>query len=143
MIRRATESDFESILNLSEKFWESTIYSEPFDRDHAMVMVKLSFDLGLLAVIDTGQVVGFCAAIMAPILGSPCAYGATELAWYVSPESRGGKNGVKLMQFMEEIAKEAGVKYFTMISMHSSMDVGSIYERLGYTKTETSYTKVI
>jgi ribosomal protein S18 acetylase RimI-like enzyme len=108
-----------------------------------MVMVKLSYDSGLLAVIDTGHVVGFCAAVMAPILGSPKALGATELAWYVSPESRGGRYGIKLMQFMEEIAKEAGVKYFTMVSMHSSMEVGSIYERMGYTKTETAYTKVI
>ena len=143
MIRMATEEDFESILTLSENFWESTIYDEPFDRDHALVMVKLSYDSGLLAVIDCGGVVGFCSAVMAPILGSPNAYGATEIAWYVSPESRGGKSGIKLMQFMEEIAKEAGVKYFTMISMHSSMNVGSIYERLGYKKTETAYTKVI
>lgn len=143
MIRLAKELDFDEILNLSENFWESTIYDEPFDRDHALVMLRISHESGLLAVIDCNGVVGFCSAVMAPILGSPKAYGATEIAWYVSPESRGGSQGIKLMQFMEKIAREAGVKYFTMVSMYSSMDVGSIYERLGYRKTETSYTKVI
>ena len=143
MIRLAKESDFDAILDLSAIFWESTIYDEPFDRDHALVMLKISYESGLLAVIDCNGVVGFCSAVMAPILGSPNAYGATEIAWYVSPESRGGSQGIKLMQFMESIAKDAGVKYFTMVSMHSSMDVGSIYERLGYIKTETAYTKVM
>ena len=143
MIREARPSDFDKILDLSSVFWESTIYDEDFDRDHTLKMVELSHSHELLAVLDIDGVVGFCSAIMAPILGSPKAYGATELAWYVMPEHRGGKSGIQLMMFMEDLAKKAGVKYFTMVAMHSSMEVGSIYERMGYKKNETCYTKVI
>jgi len=143
MIRKADECDFEAILDLSEEFWKSTIYTEKFDRDHTKAMVEMAHDCGLLAVIDLDEVVGFCAAVKAPILGSPLALGATELAWYVKPDHRGGRKGIELMKFMEDLAAEEGVKYFTMVAMHSSMEVGSIYERLGYKKSETSYTKVL
>ncbi len=143
MIRSADEKDFDAILDLSEQFWLSTIYSEPFERDHTLIMVQMAYRCGLLAVLDIGGVVGFCAAVCSPILGSSNALGATELAWYVKPENRGGKNGLRLMLFMEDLAKAKGVKYFNMVAMHSSMEVGSIYERLGYQKTETSYTKVL
>jgi N-acetylglutamate synthase-like GNAT family acetyltransferase len=143
MIRKADCSDFDAILDLSEEFWESTIYIEKFDRDHTRAMVEIAYECGLLAVIDLDGVVGFCAAVKAPILGSPLALGATELAWYVKPAYRGGRKGIELMKFMEQLASEEGVKYFTMVAMNSSMEVGSIYERLGYKKSETSYTKVL
>jgi len=143
MIRKADKFDFEAILDLSEEFWKSTIYTEKFDRDHTKVMVEMAHSCGLLAVIDLGGVVGFCAAVKAPIIGSPLALGATELAWYVKPDHRGGRKGIELMKFMEDLAADEGVKYFTMVAMHSSMEVGSIYERLGYKKSETSYTKVL
>jgi N-acetylglutamate synthase-like GNAT family acetyltransferase len=143
MIRKADYSDFEAILDLSEEFWKSTIYTEKFDREHTKVMVEMAYQHGLLAVIDLGGVVGFCAAVKAPILGSPLALGATELAWYVKPDHRGGRKGIELMIYMEELAKAENVKYFTMVAMHSSMEVGLIYERMGYSKSETSYTKVL
>lgn len=144
MIRLATEEDFESILDLSQEFWKHTIFSEEFDRDHTLIMVKMAFSHGLLAVVDLdGKVAGFCAGIKSKLLASPDAWMGTELAWWVSPGHRGGRNGIHLLMFMEDLAKSQGIKYWSQVSMESSMAVGEIYERMGYTKSETVYTKVI
>ncbi len=145
MIRLATEDDFESILDMSAKFWLSTQFNESFESDHTRLYVQMAFDHGLLAVVEIdGKNVGFCAAIKSFILGSTKAVGATELAWYIYPEHRAGKNGIALLQFMEGLVKEQGIKYFTMVSMQSSMpeQVNRMYERMGYKHSETSYTKV-
>lgn len=144
MIRNATERDFDSILNLSADFWQHTQFDEPFDREHTRGYVQMAFDHQLLAVVDiAGQVVGFCAAVKSPLLGTPAALMATELAWYLDPGHRGGKNGVALLLHMEQLAKSQGVKYWNVAYMEHSMPatVQRLYERLGYTQQEVSYTK--
>lgn len=145
MIRAATEDDFEQILDMSALFWLDTQFDEPFERDHTWHMVNLAFEHGLLAVVEIdSRCVGFCAGVKSPILGSSKTFGATELAWYVYPEHRKGKNGIALLLFMEKLVQEQGIKYWTMVSMQSSMpeQVGAMYERMGYVHSETCYTKV-
>jgi N-acetylglutamate synthase-like GNAT family acetyltransferase len=146
MIRLATEDDFPAIIELCREFWTHTQFSEDFDAEHCLGMVKLSHDHELLAVLVVNDIVqGFCAAVKSFLLASTQAMTATELAWWVNPDHRGGKNGVVLLQFMEQLAKDQGIKYWSMVSMESSMPetINRMYERLGYTKSETIYTKVI
>lgn len=146
MIRSATVDDFDAILDLSAEFWQHTQFEEPFDREHTCVMVKMAYDHGLLCVLEINdKVVGFCAGIKSFLLGSKAAKTGTELAWWVDPENRGGRNGVKLLEFMEDMAKMAGVKYWNMVSMQSSMPdvINRMYERMGYSLEETTWTKVL
>lgn len=146
MIRRAFESDFGSIVELSREFWKSTMFEEPFEADHTLKMVEMAYEHGLLAVLEAdGVVEGFAAGVSSFLLGSTQAKCGTELAWYLSPDHRRGKNGVALLQFMEQLAKEQGIKYWNMASMQSSMPeyVNRLYEKMGYTHSETTYTKVL
>lgn len=145
MIRLATEEDFESILDMSAKFWLQTYFDEDFERDHTLEMVNLCFQHGLLAVCEiNGENVGFCAAVKSFILGSSKALSAIETGWWLDPEHRKGKNGIALLRFMEGLVKEQKIKYWTMVSMESSMPeiIGKMYESEGYVRSETSYTKV-
>lgn len=145
MIRCANESDFDEILMMSAEFWKHTQFSEAFEAEHTKNMVQMAFDHGLLAVVEiNNNVVGFCAGIKSFILGSTKAMCATELAWWIDPDHRQGKNGVALLQFMEGLVQEQGIKYWTMVSMQSSMpeQVNRMYERMGYVHSETCYTKV-
>jgi GNAT superfamily N-acetyltransferase len=144
MIRIATEDDIPSILLLCEEFWAYTIYDEAFNADHTRLMVDMALDHGLLAVLDAGTIVGFVAGIKSALLGSTQALTGTELAWWISPDHRKGRNGIKLMLFIEDLARKQGIKYWNMISMESSDPerANKIYEKLGYVKSETSYTKV-
>jgi GNAT superfamily N-acetyltransferase len=146
MIRKAFESDFDSIVELSREFWKHTMFEEPFEEEHTLKMVEMAREHGLLAVLEVdGSVEGFAAGVSSFLLASTQAKCGTELAWYLSPDHRGGKNGVALLQFMEQLAKEQGIKYWNMASMQSSMPdyVNRLYEKMGYTHSETTYTKVL
>lgn len=144
MIRLATEDDFNSILLMCADFWKHTQFTEEFEPDHTLNMVKMAHEHGLLAVVDCDGVVGFCAGVKMFLLGSTQALCATEVAYWLNPDHRKGKNGIALLLFMEELVKEQNIKYWTMVSMQSSMPeiVGQMYERMGYVHSETSYTKV-
>lgn len=145
MIRLAREDDFDQVLDLCAAFWLETCYDEKFDRDHTLNLVKMAYDHGLLAVLDLDGVVGFTAAVKSPLMGSPDAFMGTELAWWINPEHRKGRNGLKLMKFIEDLAFNAGVKYWNMVSMQSSSPetANKIYEKMGYTLNEMVYTKVM
>lgn len=146
MIRQANISDFDSILDLSEEFWKHTQFDEPFERDHTLLMVSQAFDHGLLAVLEIDEkIVGFVAGVKSFLLGSTQALCGTELAWWVDSKHRQGKNGVGLLLFIEKLAKEQGLKYWSMLSMESCNPeyANSIYDKMGYMKTETNYTKVL
>jgi len=145
MIRVGTAEDLPRILEMSAMFWKETMYKEAFDADHSVGILQMAIDQGLMAVLDIDGVQGFVAGIKSPLLASLEALQGTEIAWWVNPEFRSGKNGINLMLFIEELAKDQGIKYWNMISMESSNpDVANgIYDKLGYIKSETSWTKVI
>jgi len=61
---------------------------------------------------------------------------------YVDPDKRGGRTGIKLIQFSELELKKLGVH---TIGMHikKSFDWGIVAERLGYEPVETLYEKFV
>ena len=145
MIRVATVKDIPAILDLAGVFWEHTVYEEPFDRAQCYHMVNLCLSQGLLAVIDDQGIQGFVAGVKAPLIASSEASTGTELAYWVNPNVRGSGEGKKLLYFIEDLAREQGIKYWNMVSMESSNPelANALYERMGYKKVETTYQKVL
>ena len=146
MIRLANKEDFGEILRLSEEFWSHTQFDEPFEADHTLKMVKYSYDQEFLAVYEIdGQIIGFASGIYNQLMGSSKVLCGTEVAWWISPGHRSAGNGVRLLKFMENRAKELGIKYWNMVAMQSSMpdQVKKMYEKMGYTLQESTYTKVL
>lgn len=146
MIRRGLHCDFPEVVELARHFWKETIYEEPFCAESVRNMVALAHAQGLLAVLEEDAgIVGFVAGCKGALLGNASVTTGTELAWWVEPEHRKGRQGIELMKFIETLAREQGIKYWNMVSMQSSSPevANRIYERLGYQKTETSYSKVL
>lgn len=146
MIRRGLRCDVPEVVELARHFWRETIYDEPFCVDSVRRMVELAHDQGLLAVLEEeAGVVGFVAGCKGALLGNAAVLTGTELAWWIEPEYRQGRKGIELMQYIERLAHDQGIRYWTMISMESSSPetANRIYQRLGYAKTETSFTKVL
>ncbi|WP_315809457.1 GNAT family N-acetyltransferase [Pseudomonas sp. C9-3] len=146
MIRRGLRCDVPEIVELARHFWRETIYDEPFCADSVRLMVELAHEQGLLAVLEEeAGVVGFVAGCKGALLGNAAVLTGTELAWWIEPEYRQGRKGIELMQYIERLAREQGIRYWTMVSMESSSPetANRIYQRLGYAKTETSFTKVL
>ena len=121
------------------------IYDEALDPEHTRAVVMVALEAGLLAVLDENGIHGFVAGIKGPLLATPEVLQGTELAWWVDPEYRKGRKGIDLMLFIENLARKQGVKYWNMVSMESSSPetANRIYTRMGYSRSETVYTKVI
>ena len=151
-------NDRESLLAYGEKFWEQTRYTQvdkrPYSADTVDQLLQLYADQrfeikdqvpGFVLVVcdreDTSRVVGFGIVAMYPLAWDWSVKCAGELAFYLDEEARGSGVAKRLLQSMENVAKHRGCEYMAMISMEHSMDVGPMYERMDYIKTETTYTK--
>lgn len=146
MIRAGTVEDFPEIVRMAREFWKHTIFDEPFCADSVEGMAAHCMDQGLFAVLEIkGKAAGFACGIKGGLLANVYVTTGTEVAYWVDPEHRRGRNGIALLKGLEDMAKEHGVKYWSMIFMQSSMPetVEQIYLKMGYNKSETSYTKVL
>ena len=147
MIRVGTIEDFEDVIEIVSGFWLHTQFKdEEFCGDTTWAMLKHCEKDGLLSVVEIGgEIVGFGCSVKGGLVCNASIYQATELGWWVNPEHRGGRNAIALLKHMEGQAVKAGVKYFSMVYMETSMPdtVRGIYERMGYNKAETVYTKVM
>jgi len=146
MVRDGNKFDLDAVVDMAREFWKHTMYKDDFDPDHVRFMASMALDHGLMAVLVIGGVTqGFCAAIKAPLLANASVLTATEIAWWVNPEARKGRNGLSLMKHIERMAQDQGVKYWNMVVMESCQpEVGAaIYEARGYKKSETSYTRIL
>lgn len=144
MIRIATIEDIPSIVGMGLMFWKESPFDVPADSDTIRDFALHCIGQNLLCVLEIdGNIEGFAAGIKGAMLGNVNVMCGNEVAWWVNPDHRGGKNGIKLLKYLEGMAKTEGIKYWTMAFMTSSMPekVESIYQKLGYTKTEVSYTK--
>ena len=106
--------------------------------------MDIAFDQGLLLVAESGgQVVGFAAGALSPLMGNNDYLAGSELAWWVEPEHRGGRLGIQLMKGLENAARTAGCDFWSMIYMQSCMPeaVERMYQKMGYVLKETTYGK--
>ena len=146
MIRLGEYKDVPNIVEMAWAFWEHAPYDEPFEPDLVETMAKMCIDNDMMAVLDIdGEVEGFACGVTGPLLASSQALTGSEIAWWVNPGQRSKNSGIALLQTLEELAKAKGVKYWNMLLMESSMpkQVENIYKKMGYVKTETTYSKVL
>lgn len=148
-IRNARVEDIPRLVEWGEEFWNHTYFKQVQDEpycgeavgDLCRGLIEGEDGYILVVVDDEDDVRGFALCITYPFVFNPAIKMSGELAWYIDPTLRGGKLGLYLLKLAEKIAKFMGVKYMTMISMEHSMDVGPLYERAGYMKTESTYVK--
>jgi len=146
MIRNGEHKDLPRIVEMAREFWSHTIYDEEYCPDTVYVMAELSLEQGLLSVLEVNGIVrGFACGIKGTLLANSEIFTGTELAWWVEPDYRHGKNGIGLMKHLEKQAKAAEIKYWNMVFMESSMPdvIEGIYQKMGYHKAEVTYVKVL
>ena len=146
MIRKGEEKDIPDIVRMAEEFWQHTQFDEEYDPETVAGMANLCIEQGLMAVYvsGSGAVRGFACGIKGGLLANASVPQGSEVAWWIDPECRSGA-GIKLLKFIEGLARDAGLKYWSMVFMESSMPdvIEKIYQGMGYNKAETIYTKVL
>ncbi|KKL86125.1 hypothetical protein LCGC14_1947880, partial [marine sediment metagenome] len=64
---------------------------------------------------------------------------AGEVVWWVDPEARTRRTGLKLMRKAEETAMGMGAVKMQMVAPNER--IGKLYEHFGYTKVESTYQR--
>lgn len=101
--------------------------------------------LHIVTARDEGRLVGYHVAIVSGHLHyKSTLHGITDV-YFILPEYRKGRTGIRLFQRVEKELKELGVKkLFTGCKLHTADGKsGKLFEYLGYNATETLFTKYI
>ena len=143
MIRRATVEDIPRLVEMGQRFIAETKYRDLLvgdpERIYAIIIDLLSAPRGLVLVSEKdGALTGMIGLLVYnhPFSG---LLTACEIVWWVEPEARSGRDGIRLLRAAEAWALEHGATHAQMVAPNAH--VGAFYERLGYTEVETSYQR--
>lgn len=115
----------------------------PLDADHARYEdLERQGILHIVTVRDMGKLVGYHIALVTPHLHYKSTLHAITDIYFLLPEYRQGRIGIKLFQFVEQDLRARGVKrLLTSNKLH--LDIGKIFDYLGYKEVERLYSKYI
>lgn len=102
-------------------------------------------DAGMLRCITVRadeEVIGYAIFIVQPHLHYMTCKTAFEDIYYIRPDFRKGRVGIRLFKYAEEVLKRIGVN---RIIMHTKihMDNSKLFEYLGYKWTDKLFTKIL
>lgn len=141
MIREATADDIPRIVEMGARFIDTEYPGAVrFNAQQIGAMATaLMNGNGAVFVVETE---GRVAGMMAMTTYEHCLSGdliATEVVWWVEPESRGGRAAFHLFAEGEKWARAKGATKLQMIA--PSDKVGKLYERLGFERIEVHYQR--
>jgi GNAT superfamily N-acetyltransferase len=102
-------------------------------------------DAGMLRCITVRadeEVIGYAIFVIQPHLHYMTCKTAFEDIYYIRPDFRKGRVGIRLFKYAEEVLKGIGVN---RIIMHTKihMDNSKLFEYLGYKWTDKLFTKIL
>lgn len=147
-VRRGKPEDIDAIRQLGKEFYAQTAYANSAKLSQTTVYTLLSALLGDAGIVcvaedDNGEIVGVILLALFPFPFNSKYLCATELAYYVTPEAQKQGVGKQLLGKAEQVAKQKGVKFLSMVALQSADPVSAeaVYNKLGYTKNEVVFTK--
>lgn len=146
-IRKATLADVPEIVRMSALFYPTTHYADWCAMDEATVAdLASSLIEGHIFYVaeDAGELVGMVGIFIAPFIFNRGVSAGYEVVWWVSPAARGSHVAASLLNVIEAPLRDAGVTRVQMVHMpNSPPQAAALYERVGYVRSEISYTKDI
>lgn len=97
-------------------------------------------ELLFVTLREAGALVGYFIGFIAPGLHYSTCLTCTMDIFYVHPDKRGGRAGIKLFKAVEAECKRRGVqRWFVGSKCH--MDASWLFELLGFNRVEVYYSK--
>jgi hypothetical protein len=146
-IREATEEDVFDITILIKQFVKSSGYFDVLGFDTEKVIastedVILNENFLVLVLTKDEHVEGVFSALLTESMFSRNLQ-TTELIWYVSPEARGTKKSLEMLEMYETWSKEKGAALCGMSNLEKvdPKKTASIYKSMGYHVVENTFVK--
>lgn len=148
IIREAAEHDIPALLDMGRRFFEVSGYASLTRYDSQSMEGTLRGLIcdrnGILLVADTGnEIAGMAGGLIYPFYFAHSHRTGQELFWWVDPDNHGGGLGPRLLERMEQTAKEKGARSFVMgaLAAQRPEQTGALYRRRGYAPTEHLYIR--
>ena len=95
-----------------------------------------------IVCMDDDEVVGYIVFLVQPHLHYKTCLTAFEDIYYLKPEYRKGRTGIKMFKYAEEVLKSVNVN---RIIMHTKvhLDNSRLFEYLGYKNSDKLFTKIL
>lgn len=144
-IRIATKQDLISFCILGREFSSEAALPYPTSDAKVAGIFEMYVDnpeaLIILMEDDvSGQVVGgFVGTLHSPMFSEVVV--AAELFWYVGKSHRGQKDSTAMLKLFEEWGASKGAVEFVASDIQGLLKLEKMYNRLGYTMSEITYTK--
>lgn len=142
MIRKATMDDMPRLIQMGRHFIGQTGYQRHIAANDIQMQVlahhlMTNENTTIFAFERDGELIGMlgCMIFDHPVSGEKIA---SEVFWWVEPESRGV--GFDLLRQFEKWAKAKGAAKMQM-GAPAGTTVGKFYERLGFLEVETLYQR--
>ena len=145
-VRPANEHDFPEMVEHGREWWALTEYgkSVPYNAESVVAtLFELEKQKMLLVAVDYLDIIGFVGGTTVPMFMNRNYKIGAELFWWVHPAHRNSGVGAALLAGIENAARAAGCKFWSMIAMQcmNPERAGEIYERAGYRWVERTYAK--
>jgi len=95
-----------------------------------------------IVCMDGDELIGYIIFIVQPHLHYKTCLTAFEDIYYLKPEYRKGRTGIRMFKYAEEVLKSVGVN---RIIMHTKvhLDNSRLFEYLGYKNSDKLFTKIL
>ena len=147
IIRPAQESDLPELHAMAKQFYAETTYQEFSDYCDKSVdfVARMMLDDGVFLVAEgQDKLVGMVGLLVAPFMFNHAYKTAHEVLWWVDSDARNSGAGLGLLQAIEPACRGRGVIAIQMgVLSTSPPQAGMLYERMGYSISETSFTRVL
>lgn len=136
---------FDEVLSLLDNHYQELSVTKHYKLNPCFDLYKANEKNGKCRVIlckNDNEIIGYIIFFIDVNLHYKDCLLATEDIYYLKPEYRKGRTGIKMFKFAEEYLKSLGVnmiKYSTKV--HS--DNSKLFEYLGFSFTEKVYIKTI
>lgn len=146
-VRRATEADTQAVLEMGRRFYATTLYARfaDYHDETCLRLIGMMRDPGVLLVYESdGELLGMVGLLTAPFLFDARHKAAYEVMWWVDPSAQGNGIGRSLLEAIEPACRESGCVAVQMVHLTTSPpQAQALYERTGYSHSETCFTKIL
>jgi GNAT superfamily N-acetyltransferase len=147
IIRQATHEDIPRIVEMGRAFYAASGYEAiaPASIPSIAGLAIVTMEQGVMLVAESDdRVVGMASLFLEPFTFNPEVTVASELAWWIDPDHRGGTLAVRMLHAIGEACQSKGVKVIRMAALESSPpQVAGLYGRAGYVRSDSHYMRIL